>query len=214
MQNLLLDPPTLYGQRENIRRMLGIKDAAILDLFLMSPRVSRLIDQRLVEKLGELPEMSKEDKHLVDTLLLAPDDQFQDIARIVAVLSQSKVIKRTISGAMLSAVASFAGSRDIIQYARINELPVFIGLRPSMELDEKLLQDYAETAQEFMFGLLPRNYQLRLMLQRPQGQLRGGISVSDINANSALKALIVAAMRYLATHKIEHTDAERANEND
>ena len=214
MQNLLLDPPTHYGQRDNIRRILGIKDTAVLDMLLSSPRVARHIDQSLTDRLGILPEMSEEEKRFVDTLLLPPPNQFRELARVVAVLSQAKVVKRTFNGATLAAVASFVGSREILSFIRDTEFPVFQGLLPSMELDEDILKNYAKTAEGFMFGLLPRNYQLRLLLQRPQGQFCGGLAIAEPNAREALKALITAAWRYLAEHKATSPDAESADEDD
>lgn len=201
MADLLNDLPTTYAQPGNIRRALGLKSNNLLQTFLASPRLRAQIDAQLVRILGEIPEMCSEDRYIAEFLVSTNDQQFREVACIVTALTQAQAIQRTLSGHTLAAVVALCGGKDILQFVRDNKFPVFAGIRPSMQLDEDTLQVCVDTCECFLLGLLPRNFQLRLLLHRPQDQLRGALEIHEVEAREALKALLRAAIGFLTARR-------------
>lgn len=201
MACLLTDPPTTYARPENIRRVMGIKTDAVLSALLASPRLRPQIDARLAVMLGDVPEMAPEDRRVAEFLLGVTDAQFSEIARIVAVLTQAPVVQRTVDGATLALVAEFAGDNGILQFMRDREIPAFAGVRPTKDLSEEVLQACAVSCECYLVALLPRNFQLRLVLHRPQGQLRGSLDIPGPEARRALCRLLELALSYLSSRK-------------
>jgi hypothetical protein len=198
MTNLIQDPPTRYARPENMRRVLGFRSPGVLQALLRSPRLTRRIDERLEVMLGEPPRLPPGDLRLAEVLLTMPEDRFQQVARIVAVLTQAKAIRRTVCGRQLATVADFCGNKHILRFVRDHDLPVFAGIRPCATLDEATLQSQTASAACFLFGLLPRNFQLRLVLHRAPGQLGGVLDCPTPEAREALKTLVEAALAFLA----------------
>jgi len=199
VSSILSDPPSRYARPDNIRRALGLRSEGVLRVLMRSPRLTHQINLRLNEMLGEVPRLSPADLRLAEGLLSVSAARFDEIARTVAVLSQAKVIQRSVCGKQLSTVVAFCGDKEILRFVRSRELPVFAGLRPHAELDAAILQSLASSAACFLFGLLPRNFQLRLVLHRPTGQLGGILDCPTPEAKEALKALLAAALAFLAS---------------
>lgn len=198
MTNLLTDAPTRFARPENMRRVLGLRSPDVLQTLMRSPRLVRRIDERLEVLLGEAPKLSPEDRQIAEVLMNLPEPQFQTLARVVAVLTQARAIRRTVCGRQLSAVVAFCGYRDILRFIRDHDLPVFPGIRPCATQEETTLHSQAASAACFLFGLLPRNFQLRLVLHRPPGQLGGVLDCPTPEAREVLKSLLQAALAFLA----------------
>lgn len=214
MASLLTDPPTRYARPENIRRITGFKSDAVLSALLASPRLRPRIDARLATMLGGMPEMSPEERRIAEFLLCVTDDQFSEIARIVAVLTQAPIIRRTVDGAILAAVADFAGSNAILQFIRDHDVPTFAGVRPTKGLTAEFLLACAVSCECFLVALLPRNFQLRLVLHRPQGQLRGSLDIPGPEARQALCGLLELSLVFLSAQKAapDDVDPEKAGD--
>lgn len=201
MTNLLLDPPTRYSRPDNLRRFLGLKNLTLLEMLLQSPRLTKFIDKQVERMLGEVPALPSDERYLAEILLNLPEDKFQKIVRTVAIFTQAKAIQRTVSGSELNNIAQFYGDTNILHFIRDNDLPIFAGIKPCIVLNEASLQSYTTAAACFIFGFLPRNFQLRLILHRHQGQLNGSLECPNPEAREILKSLLRTALDFLGIHK-------------
>jgi hypothetical protein len=208
MVSLLNDPPTSYARPENIKHALGFKSDAVLGALLASPRLRPFLDARLTAMLGTMPEMTAEDRQIAEFLLNLTDDKFRDIARIIAVLTQARMIRSCVDGPSLAAVATFAGGNDILHFLRDQEVPVFSGVPRRPELTISFLQECAGSCECYLTALMPLNFQLRLLLHRVQGQLRGTLEIPGPDARLVLQALLETALKFLSLRNAKQgTDA-------
>ena len=194
MTNLLSDFPTSYAKVENISRLVGIKSDVVMNAIVSSNRLRPLLDIVLTSMMGEMSEMSAEDQKAAELIISLGQKEFHEVSRIVALLTQASVIRGTMDGKLLSTVVEFAGNQDILKFIRNHDTPTFSIVPPTTDLSLNALQSSLETIDCFLMGLLPRNFQVRVLLAWQQDQLRGALEVQSAEDREALQSLLHTAM--------------------
>ena len=197
MTNLLTDPPSSFADPENLRRVLGLQNAKVFQTLMGSPRLVARIDDKIVSQLGSTTGLPADDVRTAEMLLMLSQDEFQKTARLVGVLAHARTIRRTVCGQQLGEVAAFCGTKDILRFIRDNDVPAFPGIRPCTTLDLSGLETSAKVAGSYLFGLLPRSFQMRLVLARQPRELSGALDCPTQESRIALTSLFRAAIQFL-----------------
>lgn len=207
MTSILTDPPSRFAKPENLCRALGLRNEEVFHTLMRSPRLVARIDERIEAQLGSVTGLPDDDLRTAETLLMLSQEEFQRTARLVGVLAQARTIRRTVCGQQLGEVVAFCGTKDILRFIRDNDVPAFPGIRPCATLDLSGLETSAKVAASFLFGLMPRSFQMRLVLAREPRDLSGALDCPNQEGRAALTSLLHAAMSFLGTQ-----DATRATE--
>jgi hypothetical protein len=197
MTNLLTDPPSRFAEPENLRRVLGLRNVTVFEALMSSPRLVARIDQKIEAQFGSPAGLPEEVKRTAETLAMLSQEEFKKTAKLVGVLAQARKIKRTVCGQQLGEVIKFCGSKDILRFIRDNDVPAFPGIRPCTALDSSSLEASAKLAAAFLFGLMPRSFQIRLVLAREPNDLSGALECPTQEGRVALTALLDAATSFL-----------------
>jgi hypothetical protein len=201
MTNLLTDPPSRFAEPENLRRVLGLRNVAVFEALMSSPRLVARIDEKIEAQFGSVGDLPTEIRRPAETLLMCSQEEFKKTAKLVGVLAQARKIKRTVCGQQLGEVVAFCGTKDILRFIRDNDVPVFPGIRPCTALDASSLEASAKFAAAFLFGLMPRGFQMRLVLTREPSQLSGALECPTPESRVALIALLDAATSFLGSQE-------------
>jgi hypothetical protein len=196
MTSLLTDPPSRYAEPENLRRVLGLRNEAVFRTLMGSPRLVARIDEKVEAQFGAVTGLPAEIQRTAETLLALPQEDFRRISQLVGVLAQARKIKRTVCGQQLGEVVAFCGNKDILRFIRDNEVPAFPGIRPCTSLDAASLDASAKLAASYLFGLMPRSFQMRLVLSREPSELTGALNCPTPESRAALAALLDAAVLF------------------
>ena len=129
-----------YCRKEYISQILGIKSERIVDRLLSIEPLSKRIEERIENSLGDFDTIPPDDLVLISRILDMNRERLENVARITAVLTQAPSLMLVADGELLRMVVAHAGSEDILKYIDEKSVPILKSLPHTVLVTQVLLE--------------------------------------------------------------------------
>ncbi|GEM_PF-2822191 len=196
------EAPLQHVAPANMARALGLRDAGIAARIASSRLLAAEAGGRILSALPPAPAaLPPARAQLFAELAMAAPEALSALCRVMTVLINHKAILATTSGAALTEIVDWCGSRALVLGLREARLPAFGEFRVLSTASGELLDLYARKVKAHLIGVLPPAYRERLKLRLVPEELLEPLSFAPGDPDEA------CFLRYVALAR-EHGNAQ------